>query len=89
MEEECFKKGVAAVGDEEKGKGTKETGWEITESKVPRDEEKQQPEEEVVAVAIDFPEGGWRAYGAVIGAVLVLLSTFGFVLALPFFRFVR
>lgn len=78
MQDDDMEKGPIAVGEEEQSKQTaKELGWEVSESKVPRDEEKQQEKE--VATVIDFPEGGWRAYGAVAGAVLVLLSTFGFV----------
>jgi len=82
MKEDDLEKGPPVNGEEEKGE-EKEVGWEISESKAPRDEEKQEEEKEVVVV-LDFPEGGWRAYGAVAGAVLVLLSTFGFVMSLPF-----
>lgn len=66
------------AGLKELGKETE--GWEIQEGKVSELEgglgEKlsQQDEQAVVDV---FPEGGCRAYGAVAGAVLVLLSTFG------------
>lgn len=73
-----MEKSSALTGDEEQGKENV-SGWEISESKAPRDEEQQQEKE--VVVAMDFPEGGWRAYGAVTGAVLVLLSTFGFVVS--------
>lgn len=59
------------VADEEMGKNE----WEVTEEKA-RDSEEQGGTAEVVVVDV-FPEGGWRACGAVTGAVLVLLSTFG------------
>ena len=70
--------------------GKDQQGWEIIETKLPLDaplpphcdEEKLAPasvQEEGAAQDV-YPEGGWRAYGAVLGAVLVLLSTFGSVL---------